>query len=369
MRSLSDDQLVELQQHSNDWYVRQSRVLLHTRAATGELDESAVQQLLERQMDSAPTSGKRLRAMWAMHVCGVLGTERLVELLHNDDEHVRAWAVQLLGDESLVNAFQPMAKTDQQVLRPDVLQQLSKMASSDSSPVVRLHLAAIAQRLPYEDRWPILELLSQRSEDVKDRNLPHMVWFGLEPMVPGNPERALQLAVESKFPRLPEFVARRMLGGHATANSSGPKKQLLRDQLRVLRRVAQGFKIQDVGEGGVVYHEAFRNRTAVQTHPLDRQTACVIHREIDVPKGKKTSVKLRVSHHQHGDWQLRVLVGKNVLADQIIGPESVSENEWADVNIDLTKFAGTKIKLSLENRANNWNCEWAYWNEISLVSQ
>ena len=96
---------------------------------------------------------------------------------------------------------------------------------------------------------------------------------------------------------------------------------------------------------------------------------CVIQREIDVPKGKKTSLKLRVSHHPHGDWQLRVLVGKEVLANQIVGPKSVSKDEWAYVNVDLTKFAGKKIKLSLENRANNWNCEWAYWNVISVVSK
>ena len=195
-----------------------------------------------------------------------------------------------------------------------------------------------------------------------------MIWFGLEPMVPGNPERALQLAVASSFPRLPEFVARRMLSGETVNNNSGPKQQPLREQLRALRRVARGFRIRDVGEGGVVYHDVFRNRTAVQTHPLDPETPCVIHREIDVPKGKKTSLKLRVSHHPHGDWRLRVLVGKEVLSNQIVGPKSVN-NEWADVIVDLSKFGGKKIRLSLENRANNWNCEWAYWNEISVVSK
>jgi hypothetical protein len=47
----------------------------------------------------------------------------------------------------------------------------------------------------------------------------------------------------------------------------------------------------------------------------------------------------------------------------------VSKNEWAEVEVDLTGFAGQKIKLSLENRANNWNCEWAYWNVIKVVSK
>lgn len=367
LRSLSDEQLVKLQQHSNDWYVRQAHLLLHTRATSGKLDESAVRESLEQQMASATTSAKRLRALWAMHVCGVLGKERLTELLRDDDQHIRAWAIQLLADESPVNAFEPVPTTDPNVLPPDVLQRLSRMASADASPVVRLHLSAIAQRLPHADRWPILEPLSQRPEDVNDRNLPYMLWFALEPMVLENPERALQLAVESAFPKLPEFVARRMLAGD-TVVASGPM-QSLRDQLFALRHVAKGFRVQDVGERGVAYHSSFRNRKAVETHPLNRQTPCVIHRKIAVPEGKKTSLKLSVSHHPHGDWQLRVLANKEVLADQIVGAKTVSRNEWLDVHVDLTKFAGEKIKLSLENRANDWHCEWAYWNEISVVSK
>ena len=82
-----------------------------------------------------------------------------------------------------------------------------------------------------------------------------------------------------------------------------------------------------------------------------------------------TALKLRVSHHPHGDWQLRVLVGQKLLADQIVGPDTVSKDEWADVTVDLTEFAGKTVELSLENRANNWNCEWAYWNEITVVSR
>ena len=369
LRSLSDAGLVALQQHSNDWYVRQARLQLHTRAAAGELDASVVRPLLEEQIKSAPTSGKKLRALWAMHVSGVLSRQRLVALLGHEDEHLRAWAVQLLADESPINAFQPQATSEQPVLPSKVLQQLADMASEDPSAVVRLHLAAIAQRLPYADRWPILLPLSQRTEDAEDRNLPRMVWYALEPMVPDNAEQALSLAVQSKFPKLPEFVARRMIGGDIATNRKGSQAQSRGEQLRTIRRVAKGFTVNDVGEGGVVYHKTFRNLTAVQTHPLDRETPCVIHRQIEVPRGKKTALHLQVSHHPHGDWQLRVLAGKRVLADQIIGPKTVSKNEWAEVQVDLTGFAGQKIKLSLENRANNWNCEWAYWNVIKVVSK
>lgn len=368
LRSLTDAQLVELQTHSNDWYVRQARVLLHTRAAAGQLDKPLVHGLLERQFESAATSAKRLRAFWALHVTGGLDADRLVSCFQHDDQHVRAWAIRLLGEESPVNAFQVEEEMDEPVLPTSVLTQLSAMAAEDASPIVRLSLASAAQRLSFSERWPILAGLASHAEDIDDNNLPRMVWYALEPMVSEHPERALQLAIGGRFPRLPEFVARRMLSGDVPVNLDGRKRQSAEEQHRIIQRVAPGFRVRDVGEGGVVHHQSFRNRTAVQTHPLNREKPCIIFREVDVPMAAKTALKMRVSHHPHGDWQLRVLAGKAVLADKIVGPEAMDE-EWLDVTVDLSQFAGHKIQLSIENRANNWRNEWAYWNEMQIVSE
>lgn len=78
---------------------------------------------------------------------------------------------------------------------------------------------------------------------------------------------------------------------------------------------------------------------------------------------------MRVSHHPHGDWQLRVLVNGKVVKDQIIGSESVGSKEWLDVDVDLSRFGGEVIRLDIENRANNWNCEWAYWNSVRITTK
>lgn len=125
-----------------------------------------------------------------------------------------------------------------------------------------------------------------------------------------------------------------------------------------------------MGEWGIVRHEVFRNQLAVQTHPLDRNTPCVLsYNRVDVPQGKKTSLKLRVSHHPHGDWQLRVVADGQVLADQIVRAETVGPDDWLDVSVDLSQFAGHRIKLSIENRANNWHNEWTYWNKVKVVTE
>ncbi len=32
------------------------------------------------------------------------------------------------------------------------------------------------------------------------------------------------------------------------------------------------------------------------------------------------------------------------------------------------RFAGKKIQLAIENRANNWMNEWAYWHDVKIVA-
>lgn len=370
LTSLSDAELVQMQTHTNDWYVRHARTLLQSRAAAGTLDKTRVHAHLEELMQAAPTTPKRLRALWALRVTDGLDQDRLAELLGSEDEYVRAWAIQFLCDESSINAFQEVGRNDKSPVNRFVLDSFAAMARNERSPVVRLYLASAVQRLPFEDRWPILAGLVSHGEDVDDNNLPRMYWFGLEPMVPDHPQQALELAVNGKIPALQEFVARRMVSGEVAANlnRSRPAKQNP-DWQWTIQKAAPGFKVRNVGEGGVVHHEVFRNATAVQTHPLDRDTPSTLVRQLLVPADKKTHLKLRVSHHPHGDWQLRVLAGDDVLTDQIVGSRTVSKDEWLDVSVDLTRFAGQRIELTLENRPNNWANEWAYWHRVDIVSE
>ena len=117
-----------------------------------------------------------------------------------------------------------------------------------------------------------------------------------------------------------------------------------------------------------MHHSSFKNQVAVQTHPLDRKTASTLSRELKIPAGKKTALAMRVSHHPHGDWQLRVRVNGKVVSDQIVGSKTVGKNEWLEVSVDLSRFAGKTVKLTLENHPNNWANEWAYWNRVAITS-
>ena len=366
--AMSDMELVELQGHSNDWYVRQARTLLHSRAVAGKLDQ-AVHSKLEAMFETAPDAPERLRAMWALHVTGGLGADRLQELLSHDNEHVRSWAIQLLCDESSLNAFQPEG-VDGMRSGPELdaatLQKFSVMAHEDASPVVRLYLASAAQRLPFDQRWPILDGLVSHAEDADDNNLPRMYWFALEPMVAGHPGKSLKLAVGGELAFLQESVARRIATGDAASQLAFQSSAKWN---RSIARVAKGFRVINSGEGGVVHHGSFRNQVAVQTHPKNRDEPCTLERRtVAIPSGMTTMLKMRVSHHPHGDWRLRVLANKKVIADQIVGSRTVGDDEWLTVSVDLSQFAGKTINLTIENRANDWHCEWAYWNSVEIVS-
>ena len=369
LRAASDAELVAYQMHSNDWYVRQARTLLHYRAESGELEDlGSVHDSLTEMFNRVGSTPKKLRAMWALYVTGGLDRQRLTELLAHEDEYIRSWAIQFLLDESTVNAFQPNSDTGT-LLEKDLLGRFAAMAREDTSQVVRLYLASATQRLAYSQRWEILESLISHPEDVSDNNLPRMYWFALEPMVPSHQQQALELVVKGKIPRLQEFVARRLITGDLNpADLNQVSRSAAWD--KTIQSLMADLRVTAVGEGGVLKHSDFRNQTAIQTHPLDRKTPCVIAKKrLVVPEDKSTTLRLRVSHHPHGDWQLRVLAGTEVLTDQIVSSATVGSDEWLDVSIDLSRFAGRPINLSIENRANDWRNEWAYWNKIQIVSE
>ncbi|MDO8543080.1 MAG: PmoA family protein [Opitutaceae bacterium] len=190
----SDLELVELQSHRNDWYVRRARLQLQQRAAGGRLD-ARVAQKLWNLFSKSPAAATKLRALWALHVTKNLPADRLAPMLDHTEPYIRAWAVQLLCEDSA-----PAAST---------LQKFATMAKSDRSAVVRLYLAAALQRIPGEQRWPIAEALVGHGEDANDHNLPNMIWFGVEPLVAANATRALALATRSELSVITQFVARR----------------------------------------------------------------------------------------------------------------------------------------------------------------
>jgi putative membrane-bound dehydrogenase-like protein len=192
----SDAELVALQLHDNEWFVRHARRLLQERSASKSFNGPAVHAALEKIAFDNAEEVRRLRGLWTLHATGGLTAERVRRALDDASEYVRAWAIQLAleGNEA----------------SPELLRHMAAMARDDKSPVVRLYLASGLQRLPADQRWDILNNLLAHAEDTTDPNLPYLDWYAAEPLAAVDTTKALALADRSKLPTLLGFMARRI---------------------------------------------------------------------------------------------------------------------------------------------------------------
>lgn len=200
LSTLSDFELAKLQQHANEWHVRTSRRLLQERSTSGSLEANAIAEL-ERQASSDLASPQRLRALWTLHATGQLTQSRLDAMFDDTDEYVRAWAVQFAVPEVLPGQ---MARAVPKHVHSRLLDH-----SSDKAAIVRLYVASALQRIPLEQRWAVAEQLTAHAEDADDHNLPLMIWYGVEPLVPSDVERAMALAQSCKIPQITKYIVRR----------------------------------------------------------------------------------------------------------------------------------------------------------------
>ena len=196
LAKLSDLELAELQLSPSDWHARRARVILQGRAVNEAISTEAIEKLMSIYKNES-NSDFRLRGLWALHVTTSLGENDFLAALEDSDEYIRAWSIQLLGEERIISS--------------NALQKFYTMAVNDTSAVARLYLASVSQRIPINDRWEIVSALSQRSDDKNDHNIPKMIWFAMEPNVANDVERGLKLGLETKMPIIAEYIARRVI--------------------------------------------------------------------------------------------------------------------------------------------------------------
>ncbi len=207
LTKMSDKQLVDLQTSKSAWHARRARVILQHRSGSKSIDASALAKLQDMFAEHA-NADYRLRAMWGLHCVKQLPWSHptqpnLKAALRDKDPHVRAWAIQLACEDGPVES-----------LSPELIDDLLTVAEQESSPVVRMYLASSLQRLGDADAvWNLASQLTQYGEDANDHNIPKLIWFGIEPHVVNNIDRAIEVAGRSKIPLLSQFIARRLTDG------------------------------------------------------------------------------------------------------------------------------------------------------------
>lgn len=219
----SDMELVNYQLHANEWYVRQARTILQERGPNKKVHK-ALKEILAKNPDAT----RKLRALWALHVTKGLTEKELTDLLANENEYVRSWAIQLLAENKSVS--------------PETLKRLAALAQTDNSALVRLYLTSAMLRLEPAQRWDVVDALVQKSDNKDDHNLPLMLWYAAEPLAAIDMKRALELAQKSKMPKhLPYTIQR--IGAIGTEDSKKLLKEF-NDRVGKLEHSHENHEIQ-----------------------------------------------------------------------------------------------------------------------------
>ena len=101
------------------------------------------------------------------------------------------------------------------------------------------------------------------------------------------------------------------------------------------------------------------------TYPPDKNTACTLTAQIDIPANWQSNLRLKIGHDPRGGWTLIVRAnGRELYSWDVV------KEPWLEIVVDLSDYAGRSITLELINKPSRfWPNEWAYWKEIALESR
>jgi putative membrane-bound dehydrogenase-like protein len=315
LAQLTNQELIELQSHRNDWHVRHARRLLQERFAAGIATQDTVGELRRRLADE-PSVERRLRLLWALHVTGGADEPLLVALLDDPSEHLRAWAVRLLGENR----------------RPatDAISRFKRcvnLARSDSSALVCLQLACLLQRLELSQRWELAESLASRGDFDSDQNIPLLLWYGVEPLHGDDLKRYVQLGVGSRIGIVGRHIARRV----AAMPSNQAGLQLLLD---ALPSVEQAATVRVLLEGILTGLEGARNQPMPDAWP---ETYVKLRRSSD---DSIQQLSLRLALHFNDKTAIRAL--REQAADN---SRPASDRQRAIQALVMNRTSGFELQL------------------------
>ena len=176
LAKLSDLELAKLQEHKNEWMTRHARRILQERAQERRITKESLLEL--RDMFANRGGASSFRAMLTLQVLDDLTRDELRKLLEtrysdaefernwSHAENQRVWAVRFLFENCSPDA--------------EFATFMRMVARQDSSPLVRIHLAGAAQRLPKDARSKLAKFLPENRLDANDLPLSLMCWYATE---------------------------------------------------------------------------------------------------------------------------------------------------------------------------------------------
>jgi putative membrane-bound dehydrogenase-like protein len=206
IRTFSTTALIQQLENANKWWRNEARLVLAERR-----DPAGYPNLRDRVKAGRDVAA--LEALWALYASGGFSDEFGVEVLGHPDEHVRAWAVRLLGESE-------SGRTAGQA----AFQQLAQV---DTSAVVLAQIACTARSLGATQAAAVVLGVMTNPAAASDPVLPLLVWWAAESAITRNPSAGGYAGLPRDGGRVgplqlqtAERVARRLMAGD---HPDGPK--------------------------------------------------------------------------------------------------------------------------------------------------
>lgn len=233
----SNTELLALQRHPNEWYVRHSRRILHERSLAQPFTPTEIAEM-RKLLVSGETSALRLRGLWLLNLGHSLTEAELIHLLADADEHLVSWAIRLLtyGDSQTTTGSVSTA----------VEEALIALAAEPHTGLIATYLASAAQRLSPSARRQVAVRLAILDTSFVDDKLELLIWYAMEPTVATQWQETLEQLGSFSAPRMVQFAARRIsepweensrdaLFANAYSGKVTTSKQILTGVLQALR--------------------------------------------------------------------------------------------------------------------------------------
>lgn len=104
------------------------------------------------------------------------------------------------------------------------------------------------------------------------------------------------------------------------------------------------------------------------TAPVTNEIPAMLQITQDVPRMKRTSLKITAGHHPEGEWNLLVRLDSKVVLTRPIS-RSTSSSGWVESAVDLTPYAGRKVLLEVLNASTGKPNPQAYWGSVVVESR
>ncbi len=210
LNSLDPVSIAAVHESGSQWSIRTLRMRLRTLQLQGR-DLSAATDSLRALLQSGEASTvQKLEVLWTLFTLDSISRDQLLELTFSGDEYIRNAAIKLAVDRWPLDHVDGKRPTQPTEPDPQVLARLAAMSATEPSPLVRLTLSSILQRLPHTARVRFARGLIAFHGDADDHNLPLMVWYGLCSLPQDHIPELVELATDCQWPKTQRLLSRRI---------------------------------------------------------------------------------------------------------------------------------------------------------------